>query len=111
MSDPIFSANETIEYYERVVKANGVQRAASFARLYLVPGMNHCGGGPGTDTYDAFTRLIDWVENGNPPGRIIASGATFPGRTRPLCPYPSYARYTGAGNPESAASFVCQQPD
>jgi feruloyl esterase len=111
MSDPIFSANETIEYYERLVKANGAQRAASFARLYLVPGMNHCGGGPATDNYDAFTRLIDWVENGNPPGRIIASGATFPGRTRPLCPYPSYARYSGAGNPEAAASFVCRQPD
>ena len=110
MSDPIFSANETIEYYERLIEANGEKKAFSFARLFLVPGMNHCGTGPATDTYDTLTKLIDWVENGNAPDRIIASGSAFPGRTRPLCPYPAYARYDRTGNPEAAASFVCREP-
>jgi feruloyl esterase len=72
--------------------------------------MNHCGGGPATDRFDSLTKLIDWVENGNAPERIVASGATFPGRTRPLCPYPTYARYSGSGDPDSAASFVCAAP-
>ena len=80
MSDPIFSANETIEYYERLVASNGgLRKAGEFARLFLVPGMNHCSTGPATDTYDSLTKLIDWVENDNAPERIVASGAIVPG--------------------------------
>ena len=112
VSDPIFSANESMDYYDRLVKANhGPVKAGSFARLFLVPGMTHCGGGPATDQYDTLSAMINWVENGNAPEKIIAKGNTFPGRTRPLCPYPTYARYTGKGSIEDADSFVCSHPE
>jgi hypothetical protein len=112
VSDPIFSADEDIQYYERLAAANrGLQQTGSWARLFLVPGMNHCNGGPATDTYDELSKLIDWVENDNAPERIIASGNTFPGRTRPLCPYPSYARYTGQGSVDDASNFTCRRSD
>jgi len=109
VSDPIFSANESIDYVNRLVAADhGPVQAGSFARLFLVPGMTHCGGGPATDQYDTLTAMINWVENGNAPDRIVAKGASFPGRTRPLCPYPSYARYTGNGSTDDASNFVCE---
>lgn len=65
----------------------------------------------GPDRYDAFTPLVDWVEHGKAPDRIIAragAGTPWPGRERPLCPYPKVARYEGSGNREKAASFVCR---
>ena len=109
VSDPIFSANESIGYYNRLVAANhGPKKAKAFARLFLVPGMVHCGGGPSTDLYDTLSAMIDWVENGNAPDRIIATGTAFPGRSRPLCPYPAHAHYTGKGSIDDAASFVCR---
>jgi feruloyl esterase len=112
VSDPIFNANESVDYYKRLMKANhGPVKAGSFARLFLVPGMNHSGGGPATDRFDTVGVLINWVENGNAPEKIIAQGNTFPGRTRPLCPYPTYARYTGKGSIEDADSFVCSHPE
>jgi hypothetical protein len=112
VSDPIFSANESIDYYKRLLKANhGPVKAGEFARLFLVPGMTHCGGGPATDQYDTLTAMINWVENGNAPEKITAKGNTFPGRTRPLCPYPTYASYTGKGSIEDADSFVCSHPE
>jgi feruloyl esterase len=77
-----------------------------------MPGANHCGGGPSTSTIDAFSPIVNWVENGVAPERIVgtapATGNPFPGRTRPLCPYPAYAHYTGNGDINSAANFVCQ---
>jgi feruloyl esterase len=112
VSDPIFSANESVDYYKRLMKTNrGPVKAGSFSRLFLVPGMTHCGGGPSTDQYDTLSTMINWVENGNAPEKIIAKGNTFPGRTRPLCPYPTYARYTGKGSIEDADSFVCSHPE
>jgi feruloyl esterase len=69
--------------------------------------MNHCSGGPATDRFDALTPLIDWVENGNGPEQIIASGNSFPGRTRPLCQYPAFATYNGSGDTQDAANFTC----
>jgi feruloyl esterase len=73
--------------------------------------MNHCSGGPATDSYDGLSAIVDWVENGVTPDRVMASALAsnryFPNRTRPLCPYPAYARYTGQGNVEDATSFVC----
>jgi len=114
ISDPIFSANDSIDYYERLTAANGGTAATKdFARLYLVPGMNHCSnsGGPATDLYDSLTPLVNWVEQGIPPDSIIArAGAAtpWPGRTRPLCSYPQQARYKGSGNIEDAGTFVCQ---
>jgi feruloyl esterase len=114
VSDPIFSANDSIDYYERLAAANGGAAATrDFARLYLVPGMNHCSnsGGPATDIYDALTPLINWVENGTAPDSIIAKAgpnSPWPSRTRPLCPYPQQAHYKGTGSLEDAASFACQ---
>jgi feruloyl esterase len=113
-SDPIFSANDSIDYYGKLAAAQGGDVAVrDFARLFLVPGMNHCSasGGPSTDVYDALTPLADWVERGIAPDRIVAKApatAPWPGRTRPLCPYPQVATYNGTGSVEDAASFACR---
>jgi feruloyl esterase len=73
--------------------------------------MNHCAGGPATDSFDGLTAITDWVEKGMAPARIEASAlpgsAYFPGRTRPLCAYPSAARYGGSGSLEDGAKFAC----
>lgn len=111
LSDPVFSANDIIAYYDQFAKDNGgLENAGSVARLFLVPGMNHCGGGPAMDQFDALTALEKWVEASQPPARIDASGRSFPHRTRPLCPYPLYAAYKGNGDPEDATNFVCKLP-
>lgn len=111
LSDPIFSALETADYMDGVIASLGPAKAGELARLFLVPGMTHCSGGPATDRFDALTPLIDWVENGNGPERITASGTSFPGRTRPLCRYPAYAHYAGHGDPQDESNFVCAAPD
>jgi feruloyl esterase len=111
-ADPIFSALESIDYYQRLTRNNGGPDAtATWARLFLVPGMNHCAGGPATDSFDGLGAIVNWVEKGTAPVRIEASALPgtkyFAGRTRPLCPYPSFARYGGAGSLEDSANFVC----
>lgn len=111
MADPIFSANDTVAYVDALAKRFGA--ADDFTRLYLVPGMTHCTGGPATDQFDALTALDDWVEKGTAPQSLVAKarnipGVPWPGRTRPLCPYPADASYSGAGSVEDAASFVCK---
>jgi feruloyl esterase len=113
MSDPIFSADEVVEYYERLAANNGgIAAAQSFARTYLVPGMTHCSGGPATDTIDSLQALVDWVEKGVAPdsiaARASATNAYFPNRTRPLCAYPKFAKYKGTGSIEDAANFSCE---
>jgi feruloyl esterase len=114
VSDPVFSVNDTIGWYERLAEANhGFTSAKSFARLFLVPGMNHCGGGPATDTFDALTPIVNWVEHGVAPRSIIAQanpGSPWPTRTRPLCVFPRQARYDGSGSIENAANFKCVKP-
>jgi len=108
MSDPIFSANDLIHYYQDITRANGgPAQTLNFARLFLLPGVTHCGGGPGLDSFDSLTALEAWVEDGTAPEHIIARGNAFPGRTRPLCPYPLTPHYNGTGNPENAAAFFC----
>ncbi len=109
-SDPVFSLNDTLAWYREVDRLNGGE-AASFVRLFAVPGMAHCAGGPATDEFDALAALVRWVEQGRPPDRILARagpGTPWPGRTRPLCPYPKVARYAGSGSIEEAASFRCE---
>ena len=111
ISDPVFSADDIIDYYGQLERdSGGAEKAASFARLFLIPGMTHCGGGPSTDQFDALTALENWVEKGQPPQSIVAKGAAFPGRTRPLCPYPQYAQYNGSGDSQDAANFTCRNP-
>lgn len=108
MADPIFSAHEMVDYYQRLTAENG-NKTADFSRLFLVPGMGHCQGGAATDSIDGLGALVDWVEKGKAPEAIAASGTTvFPGRTRPLCAYPKYAHYNGTGSMEDAASFTCR---
>jgi hypothetical protein len=110
VSDPVFSINDTISWWNDVNRANN-GAAADFTRLFAVPGMNHCAGGPATDQFEAFAALVNWVEKSAPPERIVATAGQntpWPGRTRPLCAYPKQARYKGSGSIEEANNFVCQ---
>jgi len=122
VSDPIFSVNDTVALIDGLNAANGGD-ATNFARLFRVPGMNHCSGGPATDQFDMITPLVAWVEQGQAPDQVVATarGAGNAGgvnadvpstwsatRTRPLCVYPKVARYKGTGDIESAANFICQ---
>jgi pimeloyl-ACP methyl ester carboxylesterase len=108
LADPIFSPDEMVDYYQRLSREHG-ESTPDFSRLFLIPGMAHCQGGAATDSWDGLGALVDWVEKGQAPQRIVASGTTvFPGRTRPLCPYPQYAHYNGSGDPENAANFSCR---
>jgi feruloyl esterase len=79
-------------------------------RLFLAPGVGHCRGGAGAQPADPLEALVDWVENGNAPttldGRRLAEDGTVTG-TRPLCPYPTVARWNGQGNPDDAAAYAC----
>ena len=112
-SDPAISAYGSVAYYEKMTKQVGGQKEAeSFSRLYLVPGMHHCSGGPGPNSFDMLTVLENWVERGAAPAQVIASHSTSGkvDRTRPLCSYPQVARYTGTGSIEEAASFRCEVP-
>jgi len=109
-SDPVFSLNDTLDWY-RAVDARAGSAAASFVRVFPVPGMCHCGGGQSTDEVDAFSALVAWVEHGQAPAFLKASAgpaSPWPGRTRPVCAYPAVARYDGKGDPERAESFVCR---
>ena len=109
VSDPWFSALDTIDYYSRMTQANGgPEQVRGWSRLFLSPGMGHCAGGPSLDSFDALTAMVRWVEEGVAPESIPATGRAFPGRSRPLCAYPLHAHYKGQGNPEDAASFECR---
>ena len=110
VSDPWFSALDTLDYYERLTRANGGAAAVSaWSRLFLVPGMGHCGGGPAAlDSFDMLAAVVEWVEGQKAPQAVRATGRAWPGRSRPLCPYPSHAHYKGTGDVEDAASFECR---
>jgi len=109
VSDPWFSAKDTVRYYERMAAANGgMDRVRTeSSRLFLSPGMSHCGGGA-LDNFDLLTSLVDWVEQGKAPDSVVAKGQAFPGRTRPLCPWPQHAQYLGDGDSEDAKNFSCR---
>lgn len=128
-NDPAISALNTVDYYERMVARMGQKDVDSFVRLYMVPGMQHCGGGPGADSFgqvgalnfDDPTHSVDaalegWVEKGTAPSTIFAS--KYPSEedhsraimTRPLCVYPQAAKYRGSGDANDAANFTCEVP-
>jgi feruloyl esterase len=111
VSDPWFSALDTVDYYDRMTRANGgPAQVMNWSRLFLVPGMGHCGGGPAAlDEFDLLTSLVDWVEKGTAPNGVRATGRSLPGRSRPLCAYPQHAHYKGAGDSEDARNFECRQ--
>lgn len=111
VSDAVLNANGMNRWYDRLVQANGGAAATGkFARLFNVPGMDHCSGGKALDDFDPVTPLYDWVEKDKVPETILARGASFPGRVRPLCPYPQIARYQGSGSVDDAANFRCGAP-
>lgn len=111
-ADPQLNPRMGLEYYEDVVSKMGPS-TPEFARLFMVPGMAHCGGGIGTSTFDSATPLVHWVEQGNAPDSIAAArvvnGRAV--RTRPLCPWPEVARYKGTGSIDDAANFTCRRPE
>ncbi|RKR28499.1 feruloyl esterase [Acidovorax sp. 93] len=120
--DAVFSYDDTVNWYKGVAAANQGD-ASNFARLFPVPAMGHCGSGITTDQFDMLTPLVNWVEKGQAPDKVIAqargagnaAGANLElpaswsaNRTRPLCAYPKVARYNGTGDIESASSFSCK---
>jgi feruloyl esterase len=111
-SDQTASSRNPIQYYNRVTGAMGRNDTLDFYRLFMVPGMRHCSGGPGTDNFDMLTALERWVEQGIAPDRVSAAHLTggVVDRTRPLCPYPQIAKYTGSGSTDDETSFVCMDP-
>lgn len=112
-SDPTLVPRVTIDYYTRVLETMGdAEKTSAWLRLFMVPGMQHCAGGDGPNTFDTVTALEQWVEQGKAPDRITASHSTNGrvDRTRPLCPYPQVARYTGTGSIDDAANFACKTP-
>ena len=110
ISDPWFSPLDTVGYYENMSSANGgMDKVKDWSRLFLVPGMGHCQGGTVTvDSFDMLSAIMDWVEKGKAPDAVIAKSRMQPVRSRPLCAYPAYAAYSGQGDPQNAASFVCK---
>jgi len=107
-ADPALNAQMGVDYYESVLARLGDQ-TRSFFRLFMVPGMFHCGGGVGCGNFDKLTPLMQWVEQATAPERLVGS-RNIEGklRTRPLCPYPQAAKYSGTGSPEDASNFVCK---
>ncbi len=110
-ADPILQPMVGVNYYEQALTRNGPD-TPQFFRLFMVPGMAHCGGGVATDRFDAVTALVDWVEKGKAPDSIRAARVvkTQEVRSRPLCPYPQVARYAGQGSIDEAANFRCAAP-
>ncbi len=138
-NDPAISAYNSINYYHSVSETLGAKETDRSLRLYMVPGMQHCAGGPGATSFgqgqapiphdprhDIFAALVDWVEKGSAPSTLIASrfneengddgddaakaASKAPEMTRPLCPYPREAKYSGKGDSNSATSFACAAP-
>jgi Tannase and feruloyl esterase len=129
-SDAAISAFNTVDYYNRMIATMGAKDAASFVRVFMAPGMQHCGGGPGPNSFgqagpgtgtadpqhNIYSALEQWVEKGIAPERLVAAkyvndmnpaqGVKF---TRPLCPFPQTAHYKGSGDPNDEANFVCSQ--
>jgi feruloyl esterase len=112
-SDPRVPTLDMIKYYSSVVDVmGGSAKASDSVRLFLAPGMGHCGGGDGPNVFDKVGPLEQWVEQGKAPDKLIASHFTAGkvDRTRPLCPYPQVAKYKGTGSIDQAENFVCAVP-
>ena len=111
VSDPWFSAMDTVDYYQRMAAANGGLAAVDqWSRVYMVPGMGHCQGGEATlDSFDMLSPIVEWVESDTAPTGIVATGSSMPGVSRPLCPYPQHPHYNGSGDMNSAANFTCKE--
>ena len=107
--DTGITPKNTVEYYESVVNKMGKAETNDFARLFMVPGMGHCRGGNGPDTFDTIGTLETWREKGTTPAAIAATNKTS-GLSRPLCPYPHTAKYKGTGDLKDSANWACTAP-
>ena len=103
-SDTGITPETTVWYYESVLTKMGHEQS-DWMRLFMAPGMGHCGGGPGVNTFDSIGTLEKWVEKGQAPTTMLGTGAN--GMTRPLCPYPQYAEYKGSGDLKDGANWSC----
>jgi feruloyl esterase len=114
LADQLIPPQGSIEYYEKVQqRMGGAAKAAEFARLFLVPGLDHGFRGPGPTPAGTQAALIRWVEEGKAPDRLLGEAKDKDGkvlRTRPLFPYPQFAKYSGKGSPDDAANFVAATP-
>ena len=113
-SDQLIAAQNSIDYYESVLSLFGgnTTEVQGFYRLFMAPGMTHCSGGPGPNTFDMQAVLEEWVEKGKAPDQIMATRSIggVVDRSRPLCPYPQVAAYNGKGDTNDAANFSCAVP-
>ncbi|PWE29810.1 tannase/feruloyl esterase family alpha/beta hydrolase [Pararhodobacter marinus] len=110
--DPVFSGYQLIDWFAELDQTYGEERD-DFARLFFVPGVHHCGGGSGLGRFDPLQAVVDWVENGQAPDQIVTRGTEAAGNaelSRPACPYPLQARYTGSGDENLAENFTCEAP-
>jgi hypothetical protein len=109
--DQLIVPGGTIDYYDAVSRrSGGYERTQEFARLFMAPGVAHCGGGAGPQPQGLFEAVVNWVEHAKAPERVLAT-TTNGGvvtQSRPLCPYPAFARWTGLGSTDDAANFVCR---
>ena len=109
VADPFFSSRDTQRYYERLARDNGgLEKVSDWARLFLVPGMNHCRDGPALDNFDALSAIVHWVEQGKPPDRMQETGIEFPELSSQLCAFPKIPWYKGMGSSKDSINFECR---
>jgi len=111
-ADQLIMPQGSVMYYDAVANVMGGYSALQpWYRHFMAPGVGHCGGGNGPQPQNLFQAVVNWVENGTAPDRILASKSITGGtQTRPLCPYPAVAKYTGSGSTDDANNFVCAAP-
>ncbi len=112
-SDNLIAPLNSVHYFESVeAKLGGLEKTGESVRLFMAPGMSHCGGGDGPNSFDMLTPMEQWVEQGKAPESVVATHRTGGrvDRTRPWCPYPQVAEYKGSGSTDDAANFVCVRP-
>ena len=105
-ADTGITPETTLWYYDSVLKKMGKDQG-NWMRLFMAPGMGHCGGGPGVNTFDSIGTLENWVEKGIAPDQMMGKGAE--GFTRPMCPYPQYAEYKGSGDLKDGSNWACKK--
>jgi hypothetical protein len=113
-ADQLIMPQGSTTYYDAATNfmGGGYAQTQQFYRHFMAPGVGHCGGGNGPQPQNLFQTVVDWVEKGTAPDRILASKALTGGatQTRPLCPYPAVAKYIGSGSTDDATNFVCAAP-
>lgn len=117
-TDGLIPATNTVQFYRELLKVTPKAAADKQLRLFMVPGMDHCGGGEGASTYDTLGTIDAWVSGGPAPERIVATRASaampgapaLPPLSRPLCPFPQIATYKKTGSRDDAANFACTVP-